>query len=255
MSVQAISWALGAKCISASEKAVLFVLANYADEHGKCWPSQRTVAAQACVSERTVRRVMADMEARSLISREMRSRHDGSRQSDITILSLKSAPDTMSGGADTVTGGADTMSHQPDTMSGHDTKDNHQGYSKPERFEDAWVAWPEGQGRNCGKPEACRAWLGQMKAGSDEADMLSAVKAYAKKTDREYAMRFDKFMRDEVWREYRLAKPEDEADLWRVRLAAWVKLGRWSEKWGADPDSPACKAPAKLIRQAQDRAS
>lgn len=258
MSVQAITWALGVECTSATEKAVLLVLANYADERGKCWPSQRTVAKQACTSERTVRRMVADLEARGLLTRENRRRADGSRSTDIIVLAMFQQADNVSTQPANLSGGGDSVSGLPDSLSGHEPSDNHQGRVRradaqprtPEKFEQAWSAWPKGQGRNCGKPEACRAWIGQMKAGADEGQMLAAVTRYTKSAEPEYALRFDKFMRDEVWREHAPPGPADERTAWAERIATWAADGTWLRAWGAEPGKPGCKAPPDLVKPA-----
>lgn len=129
--------------------------------------------------------------------------------------------------------------------------------AKPEKFEEAWSAWPKGQGRNCGKPEACRAWLGQMRAGADESEMLGAVRRYTNSAEPEYALRFDKFMRDEVWREHAPApsSPEQDRAAWEVRVSAWARSGRWPDAWGPEPGKAGCKAPAALIQAAQEQAA
>ena len=44
MSVQAITWALDYAAGSVTEKVILLVLANYANEYGVSWPSQKTLA-------------------------------------------------------------------------------------------------------------------------------------------------------------------------------------------------------------------
>ena len=87
MSVQAITWALDYAASGVAEKVILLVLANYANEYGISWPSQKTLADQAALGERTVRRVLADMEGRGVIRRIVRRRGNGSRQSDMVLLS------------------------------------------------------------------------------------------------------------------------------------------------------------------------
>lgn len=54
-----------------TEIAILHVLADYADEFGcGCWPSQATIAEKcAGISDRTVRRVLKDLEGRGVIRR------------------------------------------------------------------------------------------------------------------------------------------------------------------------------------------
>lgn len=84
---------------SVTEKVLLLVLANYANEFGISWPSQKTLADQTALGERTVRRVLADMELRGVIRRIVRRRGNGSRQSDMILLAAfegcKPAPPGM----------------------------------------------------------------------------------------------------------------------------------------------------------------
>jgi hypothetical protein len=99
VSVQAITWALDYAAGSVTEKVLLLVLANYANEFGASWPSQKTLADQTALGERTVRRVLADMERRGVIRRIVRRRGNGSRQSDMILLAAfegrKPAPPGM----------------------------------------------------------------------------------------------------------------------------------------------------------------
>ena len=99
MSVQAITWALDYAAGSVTEKVLLLVLANYANEFGVSWPSQKTLADQTALGERTVRRVLADMERRGVIRRIVRRCGNGSRQSDMILLAAfegrKPAPPGM----------------------------------------------------------------------------------------------------------------------------------------------------------------
>ncbi len=99
MSVQATTWALDYAAGSVTEKVLLLVLANYANEFGVSWPSQKTLADQTALGERTVRQVLADMEHRGVIRRIVRRRGNGSRQSDMILLAAfegrKPAPPVM----------------------------------------------------------------------------------------------------------------------------------------------------------------
>ncbi len=99
MSVQAITWALDYPAQSVTEKVILLVLANYANEYGVSWPSQATLAGQTSLGERTVRRVLLAMEQRRVIRRIARRRGNGSRQSDMILLAAfegrKPAPPGM----------------------------------------------------------------------------------------------------------------------------------------------------------------
>lgn len=56
MSWQATAWAVRQKTGAAARKVLLLVLANYADEHGICWPSQETLKDETELSEDTIQR-------------------------------------------------------------------------------------------------------------------------------------------------------------------------------------------------------
>lgn len=88
MSVQAISQALKIRGVSPSEKLVLMVLANYADEHNRSFPSHRRLSEETGLSERTILTVMKALEARELLVRQERKRPDGSRSTDLITLNI-----------------------------------------------------------------------------------------------------------------------------------------------------------------------
>lgn len=85
MSVQAITWALDQTCATATEKAVLLVVANYVGPDGTTFVGQETISEQACCSIKTVERALATFEKAGWITRERRHRKDGSRTSDLII--------------------------------------------------------------------------------------------------------------------------------------------------------------------------
>lgn len=96
MSIEALMWAKQHKTGSPTRKAILIILANYADERWSCYPSQETIAEQAECSSRTVRTVLAEWESTGLISREVRMKdHGRGRTSDrIFIHSDYDQPET-----------------------------------------------------------------------------------------------------------------------------------------------------------------
>ena len=63
MSITAINWAKQQKTGTPLRQLVLFVLADYADQWGFCWPSQPTVSSICQVNERSVRRAINELEA------------------------------------------------------------------------------------------------------------------------------------------------------------------------------------------------
>ena len=72
--------------LTAPAKAVFLALACYADPKGRCFPSQRTLAADSGLCERTVRTALSQLEGLGWIVRERRNRADGSRSSDLITI-------------------------------------------------------------------------------------------------------------------------------------------------------------------------
>jgi len=88
MSVQALTAAIAVYSIHYREKAVLLVLANYADEEMKCWPSVARLAKEACMNERTCQRALAELERLGFITRQVRPCADGRQRTSLYTLRL-----------------------------------------------------------------------------------------------------------------------------------------------------------------------
>jgi len=128
MSHQASHWALEQSCATATEKAILMVLASYVGVDGTCYPGQDTIARQACCSVKSVERALQAFEERGWLERTPRRRKDGSRTSDLLELKLAANPEPREQ-ADTVSDRHEPTRHpvptnptscpnQPDTLSG-----------------------------------------------------------------------------------------------------------------------------------------
>lgn len=88
MSFQAMAWAVRQKVGNATGKAILLMLANYADDAGACFPGQGKLATECECSERTVREWLSKFEEMGLVRRDERRRSDGYRTSDGITLSI-----------------------------------------------------------------------------------------------------------------------------------------------------------------------
>jgi Helix-turn-helix domain len=96
MSVQAISWALALRRLPSTEKFVLVALCNYANHEGtQCFPGQQRLAEDTGLTDRTVRKVLASLEKRRLITRRQRRRADGYKTSD--EITIHFSPEIASG--------------------------------------------------------------------------------------------------------------------------------------------------------------
>ena len=83
MSNDVLNWAKLVTAGGQTRKAVLLLLADYADEKGRAWPSQETVAAVLEMGERTVRAAIKDLIEAGIITRKPRWRPDGTRGTDV----------------------------------------------------------------------------------------------------------------------------------------------------------------------------
>ena len=95
MSIKALNWAWDQRAGSPAAKAVLVALADFADELHSCWPSMALLAYRSEVSERTVKRVLADLVEIGLLRRERRYIGYGKRSNDRYVLPVE-APFEMS---------------------------------------------------------------------------------------------------------------------------------------------------------------
>lgn len=87
MSFEATAWAYR-QDLPVGRKFLLVALANYADEDHTCYPGQAKLAAMTGQGERTVRRLLALLEADGYIVREHRQYADGHRNSDRYTLAV-----------------------------------------------------------------------------------------------------------------------------------------------------------------------
>ena len=90
MSIPALNWASHAVAGSPAKKAVLWVLANYADEGWSCYPSQGTISLQSEVPVRSVRRILQEWEDTGLIERRHRCSLEGRGRTSDRIFIIKS---------------------------------------------------------------------------------------------------------------------------------------------------------------------
>lgn len=88
MSFEAMAWAIKQQVGNTTAKFVLLMVANYADEQGRAWPSQERLAEGIEASRHTVMRALEHLEEEGFLTREKRHRADGSRAADIIRLDL-----------------------------------------------------------------------------------------------------------------------------------------------------------------------
>lgn len=113
MSWQATAWVSNVEAGGPSGKLLLYALANYADENGRCWPSDARLMADTEMAERTIRDWKRKLEDAGLITVERRRNAAGTWSADEIRLEMAgkkapvscvSPPANAAGGGDSTTG-------------------------------------------------------------------------------------------------------------------------------------------------------
>lgn len=85
-----MAWAVEQKTGDAIARSLLLTLANYADEHGKCWPSLNRLSDDCEMHRATVIRKLEQLSQRGLITREQKTTPAGTY--NVYTLSLTATP-------------------------------------------------------------------------------------------------------------------------------------------------------------------
>lgn len=263
MSIQAVAWAIDQKTGSAAGKVVLLCLANYADEEGKCWPKQETIAAETELSERSVREWLQKLEDAGLISREKRRRDDGYRASDLIRLAFKNQPAKSAGNNQSHRQLAPTLpepvaaptsfepSKEPSAAAAR-------GKSDLESLTDRLI---EAAGEKI-QPHGALVLapvLGLLDAGCDlETDILPTIRARTAKMARpagSWAYFVDAIRDAHAQRVaagrgvVKPASPEATDKRWQTRLNMARERHQWSTtEWGPAPGQPGSIVPKHLLQ-------
>lgn len=221
MSVQAITSALIIQGVRDTEKLLLIVLANYADENMQCWPSQERLAKDTCMSVRSVGRCFAGLEKVGYVERHQRRRDDGFRASDLIVLRLDS-PAIMS--HDSLS--PDKQSHD---KSAHLTRQkrriSHDRLAEPTSFEPTIEPSVEPSKKRAREDSFDIFW----KTYPHKVGKGDARNAFVKAITRSDLLT----MLDGV-RRYIASKPPDRA--W-CNPATWLNQDRWEDEPATAPKS------------------
>jgi helix-turn-helix protein len=264
MSVEAITWAVKYPAENATEKAILLVLANYADGAGASFPGQQSIASLASCGERTVRRVLASFEERGIIRREERRRRDGSRTSDVIVLVAFQQAANLAG-SDQPTGQSDrtnrpTCPHQPATVAGLTTFDTSEdtpetrarAKSLPSdddctRFANAF---PAGGMVNVAKASLPMVLARpSLKIGGIDR-LICAASEYGRRVDeaKSKPRSLTNWLADWPLVEECAGASKPPGTDWRGEVQLFQRFGSWRPD-GPCPDQPGCKAPADVLAE------
>lgn len=216
MGVKAITWAFS-QPVSGNGKVVLLALADHADDDGKCWPSIPLVAQKACISVRTVQRVLITLESDGLVKRVHRTGDDGRNAANLYVLSIDGVNLSPGDGDSSVTGDGDSIATGDGdncvTTLKRTINKNHQkepsnilvGASVESEFEEFWQAYPKRSPHPNPKHPAKLKYVNARKAHNvPHETMMTAVKAYAAsvaKKDREMIAQAQTWLNQRRWEE------------------------------------------------------
>lgn len=165
MSFQAMAWAVK-QVLPSREKLVLLMAANYADEYGKCWPSNARMMQDTGLTKNTITAAFKELEARGLLRIQHRS-IEGVSLSNMYHLNLGAvAADGDQGeGSGNDRGGSISAYGVGQEMTGGGSADDPKPINEPinkepikdsraREFDRFWQAYP----RKTAKGAAERAW-------------------------------------------------------------------------------------------------
>ena len=79
--------------LSHRAKSVYMYLKDRSDAEGKCWPSQKTIAAGLNLSISTVKRALAELEQKGYVTHAQRFRANGGKTSNLyRVVENKNPP-------------------------------------------------------------------------------------------------------------------------------------------------------------------
>ncbi len=285
MAFEVLNWASTAPCDSATEKAVLLLLASFAGSDGACYPGQETLAQRACCSVKSVERALKAFEKRGWITRAARRRRDGSRTSDLIVICASptaeqyenAQPDTVSDRPEPTRHPVQTnptpCPNQPDTVSGlttfespgeplgeHARAPGTPGLPSDQDVAEFRAVYPDAGLVNA-STDTLRLRLGVAAAKhGGVAAVIGAAKRYGAEVAKFGSMprSASNWLVDDGLIQDNLAAPDtaDRTDQqWRDELSLWRDHGQsepnlWRRRVGGpEPGQPGCKAPAEIQRE------
>ncbi len=283
MSWQATAWVSTVEAGGASGKLLLYALANYADENGRCYPGDERIMRDTELSERSVRDWKRKLEEAGLIRVERRRKPGGDFDIDIIVLAMAAAqpPANSAGGAT----GRSCRDHRqmtpPPPANGSNPpappykaepseeppiepvereREREGEKTEPEdrravekHFERAYRAWPTSIGDS--RPVALEAWIALSPAEREEAEAeASRYVAATKAAGRSHVCSHGVYLREKRWQGLPPREPEAEAPKLATPFSR-VWTGLWIARCLAGPGlvPPARGYVATLIAEGGER--
>ena len=165
MSVEALTAALKITGLKPTEKLVLVILANYADENGSCYPSHRHLADIVGLKDhKGIQRIIKDFSDKGILSIEKRFTRSGGQTSNRYHLTLNPTPHRLETPQASVSAPPNTKEDTKDTL-----------YTAV--FEEFWKHYP----RRVNKNEAAKAFRSICKSKKLYNQIVVAAQIYEKR--------------------------------------------------------------------------
>lgn len=175
MSFTAMSWASKQNVQNSSQKLVLLMLANYADDEDKCWPSKQTLSDVCCMSKSAICSNILKLEEAGYITVEKREGTSSLIRLNVGVQNQdRGCPVKGQGVSVKRTGGV----LQEDTNLSYNlsTEPITESISSDSEFEEFWAAYPKRP--NNPRKKAMEAYRKARKIVSQK-QLLEAVNLYA----------------------------------------------------------------------------
>lgn len=178
MSFTAMAWASKQKVNTASQKLVLLMLANYADDEDKCWPSKKTLADVCCLSKAAICSNIVKLEEGGFLSVEKREGTSSIIRLNTGVHKAdRGCPSNGQGVSSRKTGGVQPMdTNLSYTLS---TETITETISVDSEFEEFWAAYPSRSPHANPKKPAKLKYAAIRKQNVSHETIVNAAKAYA----------------------------------------------------------------------------
>jgi hypothetical protein len=268
MSIEAINAAFKAGSLSPSEKLVLIMLANFANEDHQAWPSRKKIEDYTGLSQRSIVAIKGKLCALGYISSDIRTRPNGSHTSILytlhierwlqcdarpTCAEIAEVPRKNCTGPMRNLQGTYAAIAPPEPIL-EPILENISSDETPKADlsaieEQIWGAATKTMRVRSGKAKVAKA-IANASRKITPLDLLAALKNYVA-TDKDVKAglgqpALDRWIREERWEHWtkRKEEPIDRSrfpeDFWRRRISEWERGGKWPDGCGPAPDKPGC---------------
>jgi len=228
MSFQAMAWAVK-QVLPSREKLVLLMAANYADEYGKCWPSNARMMQDTGLTKNTITAAFKELEARGLLRIQHRS-IEGVSLSNMYHLNLGAvvADSDQGEGSGNDRGGSRSVQGVGQQMTGGGSADDPKPIIEPIKesisaFDDFWKRYP----RKTAKEGARKAWVAATKKASVD-EIMTGLTRYTFSADAQFIPHPATWLNQHRWADETASSSTDEP---RKELTHEEQLERSRRFW------------------------